>query len=212
MPCLIMWEKLDDDLISYVGFDNFRASFMMTEYLVSLNHRRIGLICGPFSKVGRVRARMDGYRAALAAHAIPFDPDLVVEKEPTLVDGREAMRRLLAMPENPTAVFAASDILAIGALAGVKDKGMRVPEHVSLAGFDDIDFAAYCSPPLTTVRVPSREIGQLAVKVLIEMMKDGPIPARQYCLDTDLVVRSSCAPLAPQSGKSVTFPGRSPPS
>lgn len=192
IPCVVIWERLEDDLMSYVGFDNFRASFTMTEYLIGLKHPRIGLIIGPYSKVSRVRKRLEGYRAAIEKHGMVYDPTIVIEKEPTLVDGREAMQRLLAPPNPPTAVFAASDILAIGALAGVREQGLRVPEDISLAGFDDIDFAAFCDPPLTTIRVPAHEIGQMAVKVLLELAAGELTPPRQYRLDTDLVIRSSC--------------------
>jgi DNA-binding LacI/PurR family transcriptional regulator len=164
----------------------------MTEYLIGLGHRRIGLIAGPYSKVGRVRKRLDGYWAALEKNDIPFDPQLVIEKEPTLIDGKDAMQRLLLFPERPTAVFAASDVLAIGALAAIREKGLRVPDDISLAGFDDIDFAAFCDPPLTTMRVPANEIGQKAVTVLMDLMENGITPVRQCCLDTDLIIRSSC--------------------
>ena len=195
IPTLIIWEKPNDDSFSFVGFDNFKAAYSMTEYLIGLKHRRIGLIIGPFTKMGRVKQRFEGYKAALEAHEIAYDPSLVIEKEPTLGDGKEAMGRLLTLPERPTAVFAASDMLAIGALAAVKDKGLRVPRDISLAGFDDIDFAAYCDPPLTTVRVPSHEIGLLAAKILLEAIERGYLEVRQYCLDTDLIIRGSCSEL-----------------
>ena len=194
IPTLVIWEKPSDGF-SFVGFDNFKASYSMTEYLISLRHRRIGLIIGPFTKLGRVKQRFEGYMAALEAHEIEYDPSLVIEKEPTLGDGKEAMGRLLAMPNRPTAVFAASDMLAIGALAGAKENGLRVPRDVSLAGFDDIDFAAFCDPPLTTVRVPSRDIGRLAAKLLIEAIERDSMEIRQYCLDADLIIRGSCSEL-----------------
>ena len=105
------------------------------------------------------------------------------------------MTRLLSLTERPTAVFAASDTLAMGALSAIKEKGLKVPEDISLAGFDDTDFAAYCDPPLTTVRVPAFEMGQLAVRVLLEMIENGPNHICQYCLDTNLIIRDSCKPL-----------------
>ena len=180
IPCVVIWEKLDDPLMSYVGFDNFKTACTMTEYLIGLRHRRIGLIVGPFSKVGRVRKRLEGYRSGLEKHGISFDLNLVIENEPTLIDGKESMHRLLSLPERPSAVFAASDILAIGALAAVKERGLRVPQDLSLAGFDDIDYAAFTDPPLTTMRVPAHEIGQMAVKVLLELMQGDSTGQRQY--------------------------------
>ena len=104
------------------------------------------------------------------------------------------MTRLLSGPDRPTAVFAACDVLAMGALKAIKEKGLRVPEDISLAGFDDIDFATYCDPPFTTVQVPVFEMGQLAVRVLLEMAENGPDYVCQYCLDTQLIIRDSCEP------------------
>ena len=193
IPCVVTWETLTSDIISFAGFDNFQASYTMTRYLIQLGHQRVGLIIGPFSKVNRARQRFEGYKTALKEHNIPFDPDLVAEREYTMIEGKEGMNTLLNHSVPPTAVFAASDVLAMGALSAVKDKGLKVPGDVSLAGFDDIEFAAYLDPPLTTVRIPAFEMGQLAVKALIELIDKGPEQVRQYTLETDLIVRQSCA-------------------
>jgi DNA-binding LacI/PurR family transcriptional regulator len=192
IPCVATWETVDDPGINYVGFDNFKAARAMTEYLIRLKHRRIGLIIGPYQRVERVRLRLEGYRKALEAYGIPFDPSLVMERGYTLVEGKEAMGHLLSLANRPTAVFAASDVLAMGALAAARDRGLSVPGNVSIAGFDDIDFAAYTDPPLTTVKVPAYEMGQLAMKVLLERIENDASQVRQYCLDTDLIIRGSC--------------------
>jgi DNA-binding LacI/PurR family transcriptional regulator len=169
VPTVIMWEKPDDPQLSYVGIDNYRAAYTMTEYLIGLKHRRI--------------------------HGLPWDDLLVVEKEPTLADGMEAMNRLMSLANRPTAVFAASDVMAFGAMAAAKEKGLKVPADVSIAGFDDIDFSAYADPPLTTIRVNGIEIGEMALSCLLDMI-DNPSPQpRQICLKTDLVVRNSCRAL-----------------
>jgi DNA-binding LacI/PurR family transcriptional regulator len=89
-------------------------------------------------------------------------------------------------------VFAASDMLAVGALSAAREKGVRVPEDLSIAGFDDIDFAAYCNPPLTTVRVPAAQMGEMAVEMLLEMIEGDSMHVRQITLDTELVIRESC--------------------
>ncbi|MFZ7128082.1 MAG: LacI family DNA-binding transcriptional regulator [Desulfobacterales bacterium] len=192
--CLVIWEQLKDSGLSYVGFDNHGAARAMTAHLAGLGHRRIGLIIGPYSKLGRVQKRLDGYRSALREAGIGFDPELVLENAPVLEDGKESMHHLMSLDDPPTAVFAASDILAIGALSAAKEMGLNVPADVSIAGFDDNDFAAYCDPPLTTVRVPSHEIGRLAARHLIETIESGAAQIRQYSLRTDLIVRGSCAP------------------
>jgi DNA-binding LacI/PurR family transcriptional regulator len=196
IPCVIIWEKLEDKDISYVGFDNFKAAYSATDYLIRLRHRCIGLIIGPYDKVGRVQKRFIGYKSALEDHGLSFNDDLVVAaSEPDLPEGKRAMKQLLSLPDRPTAVFAASDRLAIGAMAAVKEEGYRVPEDISIVGFDDIDVSAYCDPPLTTVRVPAHEIGTLAVSILMDSIEKGTSEVQQYLLDAELVLRQSCADL-----------------
>lgn len=192
IPCVVIWEALKDSSLSFVGFNNFTAAYSMTEYLIQLKHQRIGLILGPYTKVRRARRRLEGYQAALSDYGLSYDPRMVIEKQPTLLEGKEAMQKLLSMQQPPTAVFAASDMLAIGALAAAREKGIRIPEDVSVAGFDDIDFAAYCNPPLTTVRVPAFRMGEMAVEILLEMIEGHFREVRQVTLDTELIIRDSC--------------------
>ncbi len=191
--CVVIWEKLEETNISYVGFDNYAAACSATEYLISLGHRRIGLIIGPYEKLGRVKKRYEGYKNALKDHGIDFDAKLVfATPEPHLREGKQAMGHLLSIPNPPTAIFAASDRLAIGAMTAARQAGLTVPEDVSVVGFDDIEFAAYYDPPLTTIRVPAREIGHLAVKVLLENIDNDTNEVKQYLLDSDLIIRKSC--------------------
>jgi DNA-binding LacI/PurR family transcriptional regulator len=203
ITCIVTSERLDDQSMSYVGYDNLKAAYTVTEYLIGLKHRRIGLLVGPCSKMSRVKKRLEGYKRALEKHGIPYDPSLVIEREPTLIDGKEVMGVLLSLPQRPTAVFAASDWLAIGGLAAIKEKGLRVPEDISLAGFDDIDIASYCDPPLTTIRVPAYEMGSIAMRALVEMIKSDKSESRHYCLETDLVVRESCSEFRNNVARSV---------
>lgn len=192
---VVVWEKPGSDPgISYVGIDNRSAAERMTEHLIALGHCRIGLIVGPYSRQARVRHRLEGYRDALEKAGIAFDPDLVMERRPDLMEGREAMDSLMGMEVRPTAVFAASDLLAIGALKAARLRGLSVPGDVSIAGFDDMNFGAYQDPPITTVRVEAYRIGQLAGQIAVEPIGT---PERSYCLDCDLVIRSSTGPIQP---------------
>jgi DNA-binding LacI/PurR family transcriptional regulator len=200
IPCVVIWETLEDRSLSFVGFNNFTAAYSVTEYLIRLKHQRIGLILGPYTKVRRARRRLEGYQAALSDNGLRFDSRMVVEKHPTLQEGKEAMQKLLAIRHPPTAVFAASDMLAVGALAAAREQGFRVPEDVSVAGFDDIDFAAFSNPPLTTIRVPASQMGEMAVAMLMEMIEGNFGEVRQITLDTELIVRESCRPLDRNSG------------
>ena len=201
VPTVVIWEKLDDGALSYVGFDNYRSAYDMTEYLLDLGHRRLGIILGPFSKVGRVRKRWEGIRDALAAKGLDMEPDLVHETEPTLKNGYKAMGKLLSLPKRPTAVFAVSDVLAIGALRAAREAGLSVPEDISVAGHDDIGIAAFACPPLTTVKVKSYKIGRLAVENLLELIDDDQALVRRHCLETSLVIRESCAPVKKRTGR-----------
>jgi len=195
IPCVVIWEALEDSSLSFVGFNNFTAAYSMTEYLIRLKHERIGLILGPYTKVRRARRRLEGYQAALRDYGLSVDPRILIERQPTLHEGKEAMEKLLSMRQPPTAVFAASDMLAIGALAAAREKGLKVPDDVSVAGFDDIDFAAFCNPPLTTVRVPAAQMGETAVEVLMEMIQGTSVKAKRITLNTELVIRESCKKL-----------------
>lgn len=192
IPCIVVWEVLKNSNLSFVGFSNFQAAFTMTDYLARLKHRRIGLILGPYSKIGRARRRLEGYRAALEQNGLDFDPELVIETMPTLKDGEKGMTHLLSLPDRPTAVFAASDMLAFGAMSAAREKGLKIPDDLSLAGFDDIDFAAYCDPPLTTVRVPAREMGEIAVGLLVDMIEGKCKGPRRVELPAEIVIRESC--------------------
>ncbi|UCE53979.1 MAG: LacI family DNA-binding transcriptional regulator [Desulfobacterales bacterium] len=193
--CVVTYENLEDTDINYVGFDNFKAAYDATNYLISLRHKRIGLIIGPYRKMGRLLKRFKGYQQALKDHGIQFDAALVVSTEPGLLEGKQAMRQLLHLPEPPSAVFAVSDHLAIGALSSIKQAGFQVPGDISLIGFDGVELAAYCDPPLTTVRVPARDMGRLATEVLMKSINNGVKRAMQYCLDADLIIRKSCSEL-----------------
>ncbi len=189
---VVVWEKPRPGSVGYVGIDNRAAAAKAVNHLISLGHRRIGIIVGPYALTRRTRHRLEGYRGALEAAGLGFDPGLVIERNPEPVEGREAMERLLELPRPPSAVFAASDLLAIGALRAVHAAGLSIPDDVSIAGFDDIDLAAYQEPPLTTVRIDGYEIGRLAAQALIAAGDQSP---RHYCLDTDLVIRSSTGPV-----------------
>ena len=194
LPCMVIWEKLESSQISYVGFDNRKAAFTATSHLLDMGHRRIGMIAGPFSLVGRVNKRLIGYRDALEKWGVPYDPDLVIERFPNLIEGRASADSLLSMDNPPTGIFAASDILAIGAMQAISERGLNVPRDISVVGFDDIEFAAFMNPPLSSVRVDAVQIGRLAVEIAIEMATDSARIVRQYCLDTDLILRGSSGP------------------
>jgi LacI family transcriptional regulator len=134
--------------------------------------------------------RAEGYVTALRQRGLVVDPDLMVDGNFTEADAYGAMQRLL--PFNPDAVFAASDVMAIGALRALRDAGRRVPEDVALVGFDDMPLAAHSNPPLTTVRQPVQRTGEAAAETLIDLIEHPGAPPRRIVLPTELVIRVSC--------------------
>ncbi len=191
LPFVITWQTVKDKEVNFVAFDNFKGAYRIVEYLISLGHRRIGMIAGKFSVSERAVMRWQAYRKCLADHHIPYDPDLVLEKGYTYSDGKEAMARLLMLPSPPSAVFCGNDILAIGAMVFAKEKGLHIPGDLSVVGFDDMEISAYYDPPLTTMAVPAYEMGRLAAKILIENIQGEGKTPQQYILDTNLIVRGS---------------------
>lgn len=180
-----------------VEVDNERAAEAVIAHLADLGHRRIAHIAGPLSTTtGAERAA--GFREAMKARGLPTDASLLEEAdayaEPS---GHAACSRLLRAA--PTAIFAANDLLALGALRAVREAHLRVPQDVSLVGVNDIPLAELIDPPLTTIRVPQREMGRLAANMLIAVLEKTPIAHRHVVLDTTLVIRGSTG--SPSRGK-----------
>jgi LacI family transcriptional regulator len=162
-------------------------------YLISLGHRRIGAITGPPGWVA-TEDRRRGYRAALAAANIPFDAALEVEADFEIPDGEAAARRLLGTSNPPTAVFAFNDNIAIGTMRAARELGLRVPEDLSIVGFDDVEHASIVTPRLTTVRQPLAEMGRTAVSLLVRLLEQQSVETLSIQLATRLVIRESTAP------------------
>lgn len=178
-----------------VGATNRQGAIDAVSYLVELGHRRIGFITGN-QEMGCSRQRLAGYQDALASSGLPFDPALVREGNFHQPPGYERTRELLALPEAPTAIFAANDVSAFGVMDAVRDAGLRIPEHVSVIGFDDIPGAQSANPPLTTIRQPLREMGKVATRMLFELIAEPRREVERVELPTELVIRATCRPIA----------------
>ncbi len=190
-PIVLLGQLRDTD-IPFVDVDNVQAAHMAVEHLIELGHTRIGIITnGPLHYTASAD-RLEGYRRALAAHGIPVDERLITTGAFREESGREAMERLLDLPEPPTAVFAASDAIALGAMVAIRRRGLRIPDDIALVGFDDIPLAAYVNPPLTTVRLPAYELGREAARLLINIVEVRTPESTRILLETTLVVRESC--------------------
>lgn len=178
---------------STISLDNFKASYIAVEYLVSLGHRRIACICGPLGlKTNDDRLR--GYTAALEANKIPYEESLIYKGDFRYQSGYDAIPVLL--PKKPTAVLCLNDMMAYGAMNALSDQGIRVPEDVSVMGFDDIFFSQITSVPLTVIRQPAYDMGQKAGQVLLAEMSAHAKP-QQIVFDPAIRVRKSTKVLSP---------------
>ncbi len=188
--------KVTNEDMVYVDIDNFYGGSLVMEHLVKLGHKRIAYIGKP-SLISSIE-RMNSHKGVLQKYGLPYDPSLVlVTENSSIEDGYEYTRQLLCHPNPPTAVFLANDIMAVGAIKAIQQAGLRVPEDISVAGFDDVLLASYANPSLTTVHQPAFEKGFVATQLLIQMLEKQIIPAHQI-LDVELVVRGSTGP-APQA-------------
>lgn len=175
---------------SAVGATNWQGGYDATHYLIELGHRRIGFITGTLD-LGCSRDRLAGYQAAMTAAGFPNDQALIQEGDFQQPTGFTCAQALLAAPERPTAIFASNDVMAFGAMEAVRDRGLRIPDDVSIVGFDDIPQAATVYPPLTTVRQPLAEMGARATHMLLELIENPDQPAQRVELPTELIVRAS---------------------
>ena len=171
--------------------DEVKAVEEVMAYLINQGHRRIATIAGPKTSWGG-RLRKEGYLNALQTHNIPVVDELILETQFRRGDGTQAMQRLLALSEPPTAVFAANDLIAIDALLFAVDSGLSVPDDVAIVGFDDIPEATIIRPRLTTVHKDVNLLGQTAVQLLVERFNsDDILPSRQKKLPHKIIYRES---------------------
>jgi len=190
-PVVLACEYLEGSDIPTVSIDNISSARKATEYLISLGHKRIGFLSGPMDVI-LSRDRLKGFKQGMMQHDIAIEPNLIQEGDFSFESGFNLMTKLLALTEPPTAVFASSDEMAIGAIKAIKAKGLKVPDDISIVGFDDIKFASIFEPALTTVSQPMFEIGQKAMELLIKLIQKDKLEKTQYILEDQLVIRETC--------------------
>ena len=182
------------DGIACVAAMHASGAKQAAEHLLALGHRRIGAIAGTPGWYA-TEERLAGFRAALAGAGILLDPELVVYSDWRIPRGTEAARELLSLPDPPTAIFGFNDNVAIGALHAARERGLSVPDDLSVVGFDDTEQAVIVTPRLTSVRQPLAELGRMGVSLLIRLNDGQRVDALRVELATQLVVRESTAPL-----------------
>lgn len=173
-----------------IGCDNFNSAYKATRHLLDLGRRRIAFLGGVSEHCPEFRKRHEGYMKALRDAGIEYDPTWQVDAETSEAAGYEAAQTLLGRKVAFDAVFGASDLIAIGAMNALEEKGLTIPADVSVVGFDDVPMASYTHPPLTTVQQDTRLAGQLLVDHLLKMV-DGE-PVKSMLLPAKLIVRGSC--------------------
>ncbi|MFC0541835.1 LacI family DNA-binding transcriptional regulator [Kutzneria chonburiensis] len=181
--------------VNSVGSTNFAGGLAATQHLLSLGHRRIAYLGGPATAACN-QARAHGYRAAMEAAKAPVARGYVRPGEFTYQNGLLGAAALLDLAEPPTAIFAGNDEIALGVIETARARGLRIPEDLSVVGFDDTLLARMASPPLTTMRQPLREMGRVALRTALRLADGEKIESHHIELATELVVRGSTAPVS----------------
>lgn len=176
-----------------VDATNWQGAYDATKYLIELGHRDIGFITG-LKALNSSGDRLEGYKAALNDFDIPFRLELIAEGDFFRESGQEATQVLLDRPIKPTAIFASNDLMAFGVMEAVRERGLSIPEDISVIGFDDIAHTLVTHPKLTTVHQPLDQMGRIAVQLLLEHIAEPERPSRRVTLATRLVIRDSCQP------------------
>jgi DNA-binding LacI/PurR family transcriptional regulator len=195
VPIVLLNNQHASEFVQSVMIDNITASAEITAHLIGLGHRRIAYIGDRFGGQSDTE-RFSGYRQALDSADIPFEPELMVHGDGKPEGGIQAIAQLISLSRRPTAVFCYNDMTALGALRQLRSHGLRIPEDISLAGFDDLYIAQYTEPPLTTIRQPMRQMGRMAMETLMQLL-EGSESAHSIKVPGELIVRESTA--APKS-------------
>lgn len=181
-----------------VGVDNYEAFSRLTQHLLDFGHRRFGIIAQDGANNDRAKSRLLGALNTLHRNGIHVQEEHLVIREWSIAQGREAMREILLHPESPTAVLCINDHLAIGAMSECQARGLRIPEDISIAGFDDMEFSIYAQPSLTTVHVPTEALGLQTAEYLLSAL-EGTSTSNRIKLEAEVIVRQSTGP-APDRG------------
>jgi LacI family transcriptional regulator len=192
-PYVLAWAVDPQQRHPSLGFDNRGTTFAMGRHLLELGHRRFGLISAPLEGNDRARNRGEGLRAVLNEAGLTLDECCVQFAPIALQAAREAMHKLIALPDPPTAVVATNDVFAVGAMLACRDAGVRVPQDISITGVDNTDLGATQTPGLTSVSTPIVEVGRAAADQLVARLEGQPYEAFQV-FPADIVHRGTTAP------------------
>ncbi len=191
IPIVAIDRELPFVSVDTITIDNIKAARMATEHLVSLGHKRIAFIGGP-NQISTSEHRLQGYREVLTAHDLSIDPTLIVDGKFQQTGGRKAMEQLLDLPDPPTSVLIANNLMTLGALQVIHQRNVIIPDQLALIGFDDTPWNIAMQTPLTVVAQPTYQLGEYAAKLLIERIKNPDLPRQKIMLEAELIIRESC--------------------
>lgn len=190
IPAVAIDRRVHNVDIDSVLVDNVGAAREIVTHLLDCGHRRIGAVVGtPASSTGEERLR--GYVEALQSYGLAIEPDLIRTGMPRIATGREFTAELLSLPEPPTAIFTGNNLLTIGALGAIHERGLRIPDDIALAAYDEMDWMYFVKPALTVVAQPTYELGRTAVELLLQRMENPDRPPQEVVLHATVHIRES---------------------
>lgn len=193
IPIVLVNRGIEGESVSSVTINNELSSFKATKYCLNLGHKNIAFIAGSL-KIRKFQERLKGYKKALIQSGARANEELMKEGDMTIRGGRIATKELLKKRPFPSAIFASTDLMAIGALKEIQENGLNVPGDISVIGWDDIPIASFVNPPLTTLAEPAYKIGKEVTNLLLRQIKGEASTGIKIILDTELVIRDSTAP------------------
>lgn len=175
----------------YVGVDNQKGAYIGVQHLIQCGYRKIGILAG-LDRLSTMRERYSGYCLALQEAGLSINPEWVIPSELSVDGGRQSITQLFQRSDRPDAVFINNNLLALGALFGIRDTGLNCPKDIGVVCFDDHPWAAVSCPPLTVVKQPTRQLGHAAAQMILSLINNEPLQNNRIVLSCDLVVRESC--------------------
>ena len=194
-PIVLVDRDFSENIFDTVLTDNFLGGYLATCHLIELGHKRIACVTGPADFVGAMK-RLHGYKQALAEFGIPLDQDLIECGDFTVASGHLAANRLLNLHEPPTAVFMCNDMMAIGFIRSAIEMRLKIPEDISIVGFDNIELCKYLYPTLTCIAQPKEEIAEKTIQLLLDRIEDPKLPPQIVLISPKLIVRESTGYIA----------------
>ena len=189
-PVVQCCEYTEGAQVSHVSIDNHAAAYKLTKHLISAGHQRIGMISCRGAVVS-IMQRENGFKKALADSGIGFREELVKYGDYSFNSGLRAANQFVSMKDRPTAIFAISDIMAIGALRSIRENNLKVPEDMAVAGFDNINFASMCNPTLTTISQPKYDMGCISMELLLRQIRGELKEPKEILLEYEIIIRES---------------------